>query len=59
MPNDYLNTVFNDAVSLHGSCKTMPSHGSTGKFQLVARPLSALVLLLMGGDGSFSGFKKL
>ena len=30
-PNDYLNTVFDDAVSLHGSCKTMPSHGSTGK----------------------------
>ena len=31
IPNDYLNTVFDDAVSLHGSCKTMPSHGSTGK----------------------------
>ena len=30
-PNDYLNTVFDDAVSLHESCKTMPSHGSTGK----------------------------
>ena len=31
IPNDYLNTVFDDAVSLYGSCKTMPSHGSTGK----------------------------
>ena len=30
-PNGYLNTVFDDAVSLHGSCKTMPSHRSTGK----------------------------
>lgn len=30
-PNDYLNTVFDDAVSLYGSCKTMPSHGSTAK----------------------------
>ena len=29
--HDYLNMVFDDPVSLHGSCKTMPSHWSTGK----------------------------
>ena len=36
-PNDYLNTVFDDAVSLHGSCKTMLSHGSTGKMSTCCR----------------------
>ena len=58
-PNDYLNTVFDDAVSLHGSCKTMPSHGSTGKVSTCSSSLSTLVLLLTGGDGSFTALKKM
>ena len=36
-----------------------PPTGPQEKYQLVAHPLSTLVLLLTGGDGSFSRLKKI
>ena len=30
-PDDYLNTVFDEILSLRGSCRTMFSHGPTGR----------------------------
>ena len=42
-----------------GAARQCPPTGPQEKCQLVAHPLSTLVLLLTGGDGSFTGFKKI
>ena len=38
-----------------GAARQCPHTGPQEKYQIVTRPLSALVLLLTGVDGSFSG----
>ena len=41
-----------------GAARQCSPMGPQEKCQLVARPLSTLVLLLKGGDGSFTALKK-
>ena len=42
-----------------GATRQCPPTGPQGKYQLVASSLSTLVLLLTGGDGSFTALKKI
>lgn len=42
-----------------GAARQCPPTGPQGKYQLVASPLSTLVLLLTGRDGSFTALKKI
>ena len=41
------------------AARQCPPTGPQGKYQLVASSLSTLVLLLTGGDGSFTALKKI
>lgn len=57
----YLHQMINSMMQLAcmGAARQCPHTGPQGKYQLVASLLSTLVLLLTGGDGSFTALQKI